>query len=132
VSITLSDGINVVELPEDLNWTDRNWSPVAQAFTRSVTGKVIIQEAQSQQGRPITLEPPVGGGWMLATAEPQITLWHNTPGQKLTLGFHGETHTVQFRHHDGQAYSSTPVRFEINPGPDYRVIPTFRFITVEP
>ena len=41
--ITLSDGTNTVELPEDLNWIDRTWSPVSQSFTRSVTGKAIIQ-----------------------------------------------------------------------------------------
>ena len=130
--ITLSDGTNTVELPEDLNWIDRTWSPVSQSFTRSVTGKAIIQVAAAQLGQPITLQAPDRGGWMLATKEPQILEWHNAPGQKLTLDFHGETHTVQFRHHDGQGYESTPLRFQINPGPDHQVIPTFRFITVEP
>lgn len=130
--ITLSDGTNTVELPEDLNWIDRTWSPVSQSFTRSVTGKAIIQVAAAQLGQPITLQAPDRGGWMLATKEPQILEWHNEPGQKLTLHFHGETHTVQFRHHDGLGYESTPLRFQINPGPDHRVIPTFRFITVEP
>jgi len=130
--ITLSDGTNTVELPEDLNWIDRTWSPVSQSFTRSVTGKAIIQVAAAQLGQPITLQAPDRGGWMLATKEPQILEWHNEPGQKLTLDFHGETHTVQFRHHDGLGYESTPLRFQINPGPDHRVIPAFRFITVEP
>jgi len=130
--ITLSDGTNTIELPEDLNWSDRTWSPVAQSFARSVTGKAIIQVAAAQLGQPITLQAPDRGGWMLATKEPQIITWHNEPGQKLTLDFHGETHTVQFRHHDGLGYESTPLRFQINPGPDHRVIPTFRFITVEP
>tara|TARA_Y100001001_G_scaffold53680_1_gene50095 strand:- start:8886 stop:9281 length:396 start_codon:yes stop_codon:yes gene_type:complete len=130
--ITLSDGTNTVELPEDLNWIDRTWSPVSQSFTRSVTGKAIIQVSAAQLGQPITLQAPDRGGWMLATKEPQILAWHNEPGQKLTLDFHGETHTVQFRHHDGLGYESTPLRFQINPGPDHRVIPTFRFITVEP
>ncbi len=132
MSITLSDGANTVELPADLNWIDRTWSPVEQSFTRSVTGKAIIQVAAAQLGQPITLQAPDRGGWMLAENEPQIITWHNNPGQKLTLDFHGDTHTVQFRHHDGLGYESTPLRFQINPGPDHRVIPTFRFITVEP
>lgn len=130
--ITLSDGTNTVELPEDLNWSDRTWSPVAQSFTRGLTGAPIIMADAAQYGRPITLEAPERGGWMIATAEPQILTWHNAPGQTMTLDFHGETHTVQFRHHDGLGYESTPVRYQINPGPDHRVIPTFRFITVEP
>ena len=132
MSITLSDDTTTIELPEDLRWSDRNWSPVEQSFTRSVTGKPIIMVDASQYGRPITLQAPDRGGWMLATKEPQIITWHNTPGQKLTLNFHGEIHVVQFRHHDGQGYESTPLRFLINPGPDHQVIPTFRFITVEP
>ncbi|GGE75959.1 hypothetical protein GCM10011533_30420 [Streptosporangium jomthongense] len=129
MSITLSDGTNTIELPPEMNWSDRIWSPVAQSFTRGLTGKPIIMSDASQFGRPITLEPP---GWMLATLEPQIITWHNTLEQKLTLNFHGETHTVQFRHHDGPGYESTPVRYVIAPGPDHKVIPTFRFITVEP
>jgi hypothetical protein len=132
VSITLSDGSNTVELPEDLNWSDRTWSRVAQSFTRGLTGAPIIMADAAQYGRPVTLEAPERGGWMLATAEPQILTWHNTPGQTLTLDYRGETHTVQFRHHEGPGYESTPVRYQINPGPDHRVIPTFRFITVEP
>jgi|TARA_Y100000114_G_C11763926_1_gene331898 hypothetical protein len=133
VSITLSDGSVTIELPEDLIWSDRlSWSPVTQTMTRGLTGAPIIMYDVAQYGRPITLEPPAGGGWMLATNEPQITAWHNAPGQKLTLDFHGEQHTVQFAHHDGPGYESTPLRYQINPGPDYKVIPIFRFITVEP
>ena len=132
MSITLSDGTNTVELPADLSWSDRSWSPVTQSFTRGLTGAPIIMVDANPFGRPITLQAPERGGWMLASHEPQIITWHNTPGQMLTLDFHGETHTVQFRHHDGLGYESTPLRFQVNPGPDHRVIPTFRFITVEP
>ena len=132
MSITLTDGTNTVELPEDLKWSDRTWSPVEQRFTRGLTGAPIIMVDAAQYGRPITLEAPERGGWMLATAEPQILTWHNTPGQALTLDYRGEIFTVQFRHHNGPGYESTPVRYQINPGPDHQVIPTFRFITVEP
>lgn len=131
MSITLSDGTNTVELPADLSWTDRTWSPVTQSFTRGLTGAPIVMVAVNEYGRPITLQAPDRGGWMLASHEPQITAWHDTPGQKLVLDFHGENHTVLFRHHDGPGYESTPLRFQINVTPDYRVIPTFRFITVE-
>ena len=132
--ITLSDGTNTIELPEDLNWADRHWSPVSQRMSRGITGKPIFQIGVANRGRPITLEPPANGGWMIASNEPQIIEWHNIPKQKLTLDYHGETHTVQFRHHDGQGYESAPVRYVIKPAqdPGHQVIPTFRFITVEP
>lgn len=133
MSITLSDGTNTIELPREMNWSDRIWSPVAQSFTRGLTGKPIIMTDASQFGRPVTLQAPAGGGWMLKTLEPQITTWHNMPEQKLILDFHGESHTVQFRHHEGPGYESVPAtRYVFNPGPDYNVIPTFRLITVEP
>lgn len=131
--ITLSDGTNTVELPEDLVWSDRrSWSPVTQTMTRGLTGAPIIMCAANEYGRPVTLEAPDNGGWMLATNETQIAEWYNAPGQTLTLDFHGEQHAVQFAHHDGPGYESTPIRYQIDPGPDYKVIPTFRFITVEP
>lgn len=129
MSITLSDGTNTVELPQEMNWSDRIWSPVLQRFTRGISGRPIIMSDANDLGRPITLVPP---GWMLASLETQIVTWHNTPEQKLMLDFHGESHTVQFRHHEGPGYESTPVRYIIAPGPDHKVIPTFRFITVEP
>lgn len=133
MSITLSDGTNTIEIPPEMNWSDRTWSPVSQSVTRSVTGKLIVMSAAAQGGRPITLEAPARGGWMLKSVEPQIVEWHNTPEQKLTLDYHGESHAVQFRHHDGLGYESVPAtHYVINPGPDYKVIPTFRFITVEP
>ncbi|UDL03971.1 hypothetical protein [Marinobacter sp. CA1] len=130
--ITLSDGTATVEIPYDLAWTDRTWSPVAQSVTRSVTGAAIIMAASSLYGRPITLQAPARGGWMLVSNEAQIIAWHNEPGLKLVLDFHGETHTVRFAHHNGLGYESTPVRYQVDPGPDHLVIPTFRFITVEP
>ena len=100
---------------------------------RHVHQEIIDADAHRRDDcQEVQLQAPDRGGWMLATKEPQILAWHNEPGQKLTLDFHGETHTVQFRHHDGLGYESTPLRFQINPGPDHRVIPTFRFITVEP
>lgn len=131
--ITLSDGLATVELPYDLVWTDRNWSPVAQSFTRSVTGAVILMEASGRQGRPITLEPPRrGGGWWPMREEAQIQVWLGTPGQTLTLTIRGSTHAVRFRHHDGAAYTSQPLCDYTDPLPEDFVIPTFRFITVEP
>lgn len=132
--ITLSDGITTVELPSDLIWIDRTWSPVVQSFTRGLTGKPIIQAATAQHGQPITLEPPATGGWWYnaPAKEDRVLLWHNTAGQVLTLTLRGTAYSVRFRHSEGPAYDSTPLRYQAQPGPDYILLPSFRFITVEP
>lgn len=132
MSITLTDGMQTVTLPNDLHWSDRHWSAVSQSFTRGLTGKPIIMMAQRQYGRPITLQAPEDGGWMRLSEEAQILQWHNTPGQVLTLNYHGEVHSVQFRHYESPGYESEQVFYLVNPGPDHFVIPTLRLITVEP
>lgn len=131
--ITLSDGNTTLELPYDLDWSDRHWAPVEQSMTRGITGKPLIQEAVRQLGRPITLAPPQqGGGWWPMREEAQVKVWLSTPNQTLTLTIRGAAHTVRFRHFDGDAYVSQPLCDYSDPRPEDYVIPTFRFITVEP
>lgn len=132
--ITLSDGTNTVELPPELQWTDRTWTPVKQSFTRGLTGKPIIQSAAASLGRPITLDQPNGGAWWSAAVakEQQVLQWYETAGQVLTLTIRGTSYTVRFRHHEPPAYEAAPLFYEIEPGADYILLPTFRFITVEP
>lgn len=130
--ITLSDGSTVLELPYDLNWIDRAEFPISQSVTRSVTGALIIMTAAGQYGREITLEPPRSGGWWLAENEAQILTWLAIPEKRLTLDVRGDIHAVMFRQSDARAYESTPVFYSANPGPDHYIIPTFRFLTVEP
>lgn len=130
--ITLTDGAVTVELPFDLDWVDRTQSVVQQRMTRGLTGAPILQEGACQYGMPITLQPPPSSGLMPASSEPQILAWLNTPGLTLTLDFRGEVHAVRWRHYDGEAYTSSPLFYTVEPGQDDLVIPTFRFITVEP
>ena len=130
--ITLSDGTTTLALPAELDWTDRNWSPVAQSLTRSVTGSTIIMTGVRQHGRPITLEPPADAGWWSITNEAQIRAWLADPEQTLTLTLRGTSYNVRWRLYDGDAYSSEHINYTVGPGEDHQVAPTFRFFTVEP
>jgi hypothetical protein len=129
---TLSDGITTVELPYDIDWTDRTELPIEQATKRSVTGKLIVMSAVGQYGRNITLEPPARGGWWPANKEPKILEWLAEPEKKLTLAWRGETHAVMFRHTEARAYESELVFYTVSPGEGDFIMPTFRFLTMEP
>ena len=132
MSITLSDGTTTVELPYDLYWSDESWSPIEQATSRGLTGSRIVQYGVRQDGRPITLQQPVGGrgGWMPRSLLAQLIAWRDTPGQQLTLTLRATAYTVQWRHEDGSALTWEALRHRSNPQPSDWVIPTLRFVTV--
>lgn len=131
MSITI-DGI---ALPEHLFWQDEfDYSPVAQAQERAITGALHVHEATKIKGRPITL---VGGseyGWgaTRALVEQLYTKLAavNTP---MTLIYNGTTFTVLWNRDGGseQALSVEPLwgRRQFEAGEAY-TINALRFIEV--
>ena len=101
--ITLSDGINTLNLNPDLRWSDEdNWHPVQQSVQRTITGALDIQAAAMDKGRPITLEPEDdSSAWMSSDVVVQLRNWAAVPGQQLILTLRNETRDVIFRHQDG-------------------------------
>lgn len=101
--ITLSDGINTLNLNPDLRWSDEdNWHPVQQSVQRTITGALDIQAAAMDKGRPITLEPEDdSSAWMSSDIVVQLRNWAAVPGQQLILTLRNETRDVIFRHQDG-------------------------------
>lgn len=100
MSLTLSDGTTSVDLDPDLLWSDEfQWSRVARAASRSITGALIVQSALRLNGRPITLQPEDdGSAWMTRDVVEQLAAWANTPNLTLTLtGLRGESRQVIFR-----------------------------------
>lgn len=96
MSVTL-DGI---ELSTGLLWADEfEWSPVEQGHEYTITGALVIDEAEKQAGRPITLTADRNHGWMTrATALALQGLL--TAGRTMTLNWHGTLKTVTWRHDD--------------------------------
>ncbi|ABX36083.1 putative transmembrane protein [Delftia acidovorans SPH-1] len=101
--ITLSDGMNTLNLNPDLRWSDEdNWHPVQQSVQRTITGALDIQAAAMDKGRPITLEPEDdSSAWMSSGIVVQLRNWAAVPGQQLILTLRNETRNVVFRHQDG-------------------------------
>lgn len=111
MSIVLSVSSTVVNLPADLRWTDElDWRPVRQSVERSLSGALIVDVAAAVPGRAITLEPENdSSAWMTRAAVEQLQAWADVPGQQMTLLLRGVTHTVMWRHHDGDALTARPV-----------------------
>lgn len=131
MSITLTDGITVLELDPDLYWEDEfAWAAVEQSMTRGLTGRPIVQVGQRHYGRPITLRPfDDRSAWMTRAEMAQLRIWADMPGQVLTLTLRGTLHTVMFRHHD-QAHAAEPVVFFSAPESGDWLLITLRFMTV--
>lgn len=111
MAITLSVDGTTVDLPADLLWSDElNWHPVRQSVERSLSGALIVDVADATPGRSITLEPEdEGSAWMPRADVDQLKVWAAEPGQEMTLVLRGVTHTVMWRHHEGEALSARPV-----------------------
>jgi hypothetical protein len=111
MSITLATGSTLIELHDDLVWTDEfNWQPVEQSDERTITGALVVQAAERVGGRPITLEPADdSSAWMTRTVIEQLRAWAASPGLELQLTLGGVTRDVIFRHQDGAGLEARPV-----------------------
>ena len=87
-----------------------SWSAVEQNTERSISGALIVQNAQRIGGRPITLEPDGNdSAWLPRADLEQLQAWASVPGLQLVLTLRGQAHGVIFRHHEGAVIDATPV-----------------------
>ena len=76
-----------VSLPGDLRWTDEfGWSPVERAQEYSLTGALIVQEAEKLAGRPITLDAGDAGSGLIWLPRSTVTALYALAS---TLGWSG-------------------------------------------
>ncbi|MDD3674982.1 hypothetical protein [Thauera propionica] len=130
MTTTLTNGATVLELDEDLYWSDEAWSPVVQATEHSITGALIVDEGVKQGGRPITLEPEDDrSGQMPRAVLDQLRAWAADPGLVMTLMLRGQSYLVRFRHSDGPITARPMVHFSDVAAADLYFI-TLRFIEI--
>lgn len=87
--------LDTVTLPPGCVWRDEfTWTPVTQATSYSLTGALIVEQADKQAGRPITL---VGGkdfAWLTRTEVGALKTLLDA-GEEMTLTLHdSRTFTV--------------------------------------
>ena len=57
--------LGAVTLPQGLVWSDEfDWTPLAQTTEYSLTGALIVEQAEKQAGRPITLVGGIDFAWL--------------------------------------------------------------------
>ena len=91
MAITLGN----LTLPQGLRWANEyTWSPLTQATEYSLTGALIVEQAEKQAGRPVTL---IGGkdfAWLTRAAVASLKALLDA-GEEMTLTLHdSRTFTV--------------------------------------
>ncbi|MET3999653.1 hypothetical protein [Marinobacterium sp. MBR-109] len=118
--------LNGITLPSHLLWLDEfDWLPIAHSSERSLTGKMLIEEASLIKGRPITLE----SDWATRAVIEQLYALASQPNQTHTLDIDGRVFTVMFRHGE-QPISAVPIKPLADPGPNDYYLLTLRLIEV--
>ncbi|WP_017941714.1 hypothetical protein [Thioalkalivibrio sp. ALE6] len=126
--ITLTHNSTTLTLPGDLFWADRyDWRSVVATAEHTLTGALVLDYHQRQAGRPITLEAARNRAWMDRATADTLQAWANTPGAAMLLDWHGELHTVHWRHAD-RALEIETINELLPYHAEDRVIATLRFL----
>ena len=123
-----------VPIEDGFLWSDEfNWKPIEQNQERAVDGTLIVQEGKKKSGRPITLTPTDGQGWVKRSDLSIIQNWSALQGEQFTLSFEyphdARQFNVIFNHAGGENNAKTVMRFpKVSEGDYYEV--TLKFIEV--
>jgi hypothetical protein len=110
--ILSEDGETAVILPAEIfQWANElAWEQVQQDQQRTVTGALVVDQFVQVSGRPITIAPTPGGGWLTREEWAQIDAWRHTAGLVLTLTLDDEDETQLSVIFDRPAMEAEPVR----------------------
>ena len=115
-----------ITLPDHLLWTDEfDWLPIAHSSERSLTGKILAEEALLIKGRPITLS----SDWATRDVVEQLYVLASQPAQSHSLDLHGRIFSVMFRRAE-TAISAVPIKPLTEPGAIDFYLLTIRLIEV--
>lgn len=110
-----------------------DWKPIEQKQEYAINGTLIIQEGKKKSGRPITLSPSDGQGWIKRSDLSVIQNWSALQDEQFTLVFEYPHDTRQFNvifNHAEGAIEADPVKGfpTVSDGDYYEV--TLKFIEV--
>ena len=123
-----------VPLEDGFLWSDEfDWKPIEQNQERAVDGALIVQEGKKKSGRPITLSPSDGQGWIKRSDLSVIQDWSALQDEQFTLVFEYPHDTRQFNvifnHADGAINAKPVMGFPTVSDGDYYEV-TFKFLEV--
>ena len=103
MSIFLTNGAQVLELPRDLVWVDElTWSKVTQKTERGIFGTLVIDAMARNGGQPITLQGDGNSAWISRATLRTLKAWSSVPGLRMTLRILAEEFEVVFDHGDAE------------------------------
>lgn len=127
--------LGALTLPQGLRWADEfTWVPVSQSTEYSLTGALLVEQAEKQAGRPITL---IGGkdfAWLTRAQLVDLKALLDTRAERVLTLHDGRSFTVLPANEDPLAVSPLPVVLDsgfANPGDDaWYVLDSLKFIEV--
>jgi len=91
--------LDTITLPDEMNWIDEfAWSRVSAGASRTIGGKLIIEESQtaSMAGRPVTLSND--NAWLTYSDAEMLRSWADDLNKTMTLTMHNSAiYQVKFR-----------------------------------
>ena len=122
--------LGAVQIPSGMLWVDEfDWSAVARSTERSITGALIVDEAQMHAGRPITLQGEESQGWIRRATLLALREMAEQLGQSFALELaDGRTFQVQFA--GEQPLTAVPIGRPELPALTNPYVATLRLITV--
>jgi hypothetical protein len=91
-------------------WTDQyDWTPTEQTETRTLTGALVIETAQKQAGRPITLTGTAESGWATKAQVDAVFAMLSTTTPLVLVLPDGTTFNVTFRNKDNPPVQAKPL-----------------------
>lgn len=122
-----------IDLDPQHDWTDEyDWDPVAQEQSRTLTGKLVVQEGVKVHGRPITLDG-TGCAWTPLSVVRQLEALRDQPGLVMPLVLpDGRAFSVIFNRADGASLVARPVHREVAPALTDPFEVVLRLVTVAP
>lgn len=130
MATTLTKGVDVLALPDELQWVDEfDHNVVAAEVARSMDGALIVDEAVRLAGRSITLEGTRQYGWMPRGDLLTLQAWKALPGQAFVLLYRGVSYNVVMDHNRGALAAQQITDYPDPDDTDYYAV-TLRFLTV--
>ena len=123
-----------VQLEDGFLWSDEfDWKPIQQNQEYAINGTLIVQEGKKKSGRPITLSPNDGQGWVKRSDLSIIKDWSALQDEQFTLVFEYPHDTRQFNvifnHADGAINAKPVMGFPTVSEGDYYEV-TLKFLEV--
>lgn len=128
--MTTHHTLDEISLPRGMVWVDElDWTPVEASTDYTITGAMVVQVAERQAGRPITLQGEENAGWIRRDVLLAVRALAVTPGAIFTLTL-ADSRAFSVMFAPGNPITARPVARPELPPETYPYVATLRLIEV--